>query len=73
MILKVDEISKDHFQLHALLHFFFFLSAIFGQSLEETMAYEHKLNRKMPYIMEQCVNFLTENGLDVEGIFRFVV
>ncbi|XP_056017670.1 rho GTPase-activating protein 24-like isoform X2 [Ostrea edulis] len=47
-----------------------FGGAIFGQSLEETMAYEHKLNRKMPYIMEQCVNFLTENGLDVEGIFR---
>ena len=36
------------------------------------MAYEHKLGRKLPYLMEECVNFLTNNGLDVEGIFRFV-
>lgn len=35
------------------------------------MAFEHKLNRRLPYIMEQCVHFLTKNGLDVEGIFRF--
>lgn len=47
-----------------------FGGAIFGQSLEETMAFEHKLNRRLPYIMEQCVHFLTKNGLDVEGIFR---
>nr|XP_022318825.1 rho GTPase-activating protein 24-like isoform X1 [Crassostrea virginica] len=47
-----------------------FGGAIFGQSLEETMAYEHKLGRKLPYLMEECVNFLTNNGLDVEGIFR---
>ncbi|XP_061175081.1 rho GTPase-activating protein 24-like isoform X2 [Saccostrea echinata] len=47
-----------------------FGGAIFGQSLVETMAYEHKLGRRLPFLMEQCVNFLTENGLEVEGIFR---
>ncbi|XP_062589732.1 rho GTPase-activating protein 24-like isoform X1 [Saccostrea cucullata] len=47
-----------------------FGGAIFGQSLEETMAYEHKLGRRLPFLMEQCVNFLTQNGLEVEGIFR---
>lgn len=44
--------------------------AIFGQSIEETMHYEHKCNRNIPYIVEQCVEFITEYGLDVEGIFR---
>lgn len=54
-----------------MFQFLHFHLAIFGQSLEETMAFEHKLNRRLPYIMEQCVHFLTKNGLDVEGIFRF--
>lgn len=44
--------------------------AIFGQSIEETMVYEHRWNRKIPYIIEQSVEFLTEYGLEVEGIFR---
>ena len=45
--------------------------AIFGQSIEETMSYEHSCKlRDIPYIVEQCVEFITEYGLDVEGIFR---
>lgn len=35
------------------------------------MVFEYKFNRRLLYIMEQCVYFLIKNGLDVEGIFRF--
>lgn len=36
------------------------------------MAYENKTsNRKVPRIMEQCVEYLLEHGLDTEGIFRY--
>lgn len=47
-------------------------SAIFGQSLEETMRYEHirDSSKKVPTIVEMCVDFIRANGLDVEGLFR---
>lgn len=44
--------------------------AIFGQSLAETMQYESKQNRKVPYIVDACVSFVREYGLEIEGIFR---
>ena len=48
-------------------------SAIFGQSLEETMEYEHKKGRRLPYIVEKSIEFLEVYGLDTEGIFRYLM
>ena len=37
------------------------------------MAYEHRTSkRKVPQIVEMCVEFIIENGLEIEGIFRCV-
>lgn len=37
------------------------------------MAFERtRSKRKVPYIVENCVAFLIEKGLEVEGIFRSV-
>ncbi len=48
--------------------------AIFGQTLTETMAYEARTsNRKVPRIIEMCVEFLLKNGVEAEGIFRFIL
>ena len=45
--------------------------AIFGQRLEETMKYEQmKNNRKVPEIVEMCVEFLNKHGVQTEGVFR---
>lgn len=47
------------------------VSAIFGQSLAETMEYERKNGkRKVPYIVEACIDFLRQYGTETEGIFR---
>lgn len=36
------------------------------------MRVEHKRNRRLPYIIEECVEFLYRNdGLEIEGIFRY--
>ena len=49
-----------------------FLLAIFGQKLSETMLYEARTsNRKVPRIVEMCVEFLLNNGAEMEGIFRY--
>jgi len=35
------------------------------------MAFERTRSKlKVPYIVENCVSFLIEKGLEVEGIFR---
>ncbi|KAK3090783.1 hypothetical protein FSP39_014593 [Pinctada imbricata] len=47
-----------------------FGGAIFGQSIEETMEYERRNGRKIPYVVEKCIEFLEIYGLDTEGIFR---
>ena len=50
-----------------------YFPAIFGQPLAETMAFENRTSkRKVPQIVELCIEFLLEHGLRVEGIFRFV-
>lgn len=47
------------------------IAGIFGQSLEETMEYERRVGtRKVPEVVEMCVEFLMQNALDVEGLFR---
>ncbi|KAI5609718.1 rho GTPase-activating protein 22-like [Silurus asotus] len=44
---------------------------IFGQGLEDTVQYEKKFGvRLAPLLVEQCVNFIRERGLDEEGLFR---
>ena len=49
----------------------FLSSAIFGQHLLETMAYENRTSSRMvPEIVEMCVEFLMQHGLEVEGLFR---
>ena len=49
-----------------------FCVAIFGQSLEETLQYEQKLDksRKVPHIVQCCITYLRENSLHEEGLFR---
>ena len=45
--------------------------AIFGESLAETMKFERgRSNRKVPYIVEACIDFLRQYGTEIEGIFR---
>lgn len=45
--------------------------AIFGTRIEEVMEFEKKRSaRKVPLIMEACIDFLTKHGLETEGIFR---
>jgi len=47
---------------------------IFGQRLEDTMKYELEVdpNRQVPEIVQMCVEFLYANGLEIDGLFRFV-
>ncbi|KAK7003363.1 rho GTPase-activating protein 25 [Biomphalaria glabrata] len=44
--------------------------ALFSQSLEEILMYERRENRIIPYIVDECVEFLYKYGLEAEGIFR---
>ena len=46
--------------------------AIFGSSLAMTLENESRLRgpRLIPEVVEMCANFVIENGLDTEGIFR---
>uniref|UniRef100_A0A4W5LLP2 Rho GTPase activating protein 22 n=1 Tax=Hucho hucho TaxID=62062 RepID=A0A4W5LLP2_9TELE len=47
------------------------LPGIFGQSLEDTVQYEKKFGHRLaPLLVEQCVDFIREQGLDEEGLFR---
>lgn len=51
--------------------FVLFLTGIFGQGLEDTVQYEKKFGvRLAPLLVEQCVNFIRERGLNEEGLFR---
>ncbi|XP_036403110.1 rho GTPase-activating protein 22 isoform X3 [Megalops cyprinoides] len=44
---------------------------IFGQRLEDTVQYEKKFGQRLaPLLVEQCVDFIREQGLDEEGLFR---
>nr|XP_020498587.1 rho GTPase-activating protein 22-like isoform X1 [Labrus bergylta] len=45
---------------------------VFGQHLEETMLYEAQCGpqRLVPVLVEQCVCFIREHGLEEEGLFR---
>ncbi|XP_059179780.1 rho GTPase-activating protein 22 isoform X2 [Centropristis striata] len=45
---------------------------VFGQHLEETMLYENQCGpqRLVPVLVEQCVCFIREHGLEEEGLFR---
>ncbi|XP_061765003.1 rho GTPase-activating protein 22 [Nerophis ophidion] len=48
-----------------------FGGGIFGQRLEDTVLYEKKLGPRLaPLLVEQCVDFIRERGLDEEGLFR---
>ncbi|XP_018427628.1 PREDICTED: rho GTPase-activating protein 25 [Nanorana parkeri] len=45
--------------------------AVFGQRLADTIVYERKYGRHLvPLLMEKCADFILENGLNEEGIFR---
>ncbi|KAM4037372.1 rho GTPase-activating protein 25 isoform 2-T2 [Anomaloglossus baeobatrachus] len=45
--------------------------AVFGQRLADTVAYEKKFGRHMvPILMEKCADFILQNGLNEEGVFR---
>uniref|UniRef100_A0A8K9WL53 Rho GTPase activating protein 22b n=1 Tax=Oncorhynchus mykiss TaxID=8022 RepID=A0A8K9WL53_ONCMY len=49
----------------------FLPAGIFGQSLEDTVQYEKKFGHRLaPLLVEQCVDFIRERGLDEEGLFR---
>ncbi|XP_066549785.1 rho GTPase-activating protein 22 isoform X1 [Amia ocellicauda] len=48
-----------------------FGGGIFGQRLEDTVQYEKKFGQRLaPLLVEQCVDFIREQGLDEEGLFR---
>ncbi|KAM8836492.1 rho GTPase-activating protein 22 isoform 3-T3 [Spinachia spinachia] len=48
-----------------------FGGGIFGQRLEDTVQYEKKFGPRLaPLLVEQCVDFIRERGLDEEGLFR---
>ncbi|KAM9585146.1 rho GTPase-activating protein 25 isoform 1-T1 [Trichechus inunguis] len=45
--------------------------AVFGQRLDETVAYEQKFGPHLvPILVEKCAEFIREHGLNEEGIFR---
>nr|XP_040052047.1 rho GTPase-activating protein 25 isoform X2 [Gasterosteus aculeatus aculeatus] len=46
-------------------------SGVFGKGLVDTVTYEQRFGPHMvPILVQKCVEFITENGLDEEGIFR---
>uniref|UniRef100_A0A8C8DWV6 Si:ch211-247j9.1 n=1 Tax=Oryzias sinensis TaxID=183150 RepID=A0A8C8DWV6_9TELE len=46
-------------------------TGVFGQRLEETVLYERRYGvRVVPIVVEQCVNFIRERGLQEVGLFR---
>ncbi|XP_072523045.1 rho GTPase-activating protein 22 [Salminus brasiliensis] len=48
-----------------------FGGGIFGQRLEDTVQYEKKFGPRLaPLLVEQCVDFIRDQGLDEEGLFR---
>ncbi|KAJ8361379.1 hypothetical protein SKAU_G00179040 [Synaphobranchus kaupii] len=48
-----------------------FGGGIFGQRLEDTVQFERKFGQRLaPLLVEQCVDFIREQGLDEEGLFR---
>uniref|UniRef100_A0A8C1S4K4 Rho GTPase activating protein 22 n=1 Tax=Cyprinus carpio TaxID=7962 RepID=A0A8C1S4K4_CYPCA len=48
-----------------------FGGGIFGQRLEDTVLYERKFGPRLaPLLVEQCVDFIREQGLKEEGLFR---
>ncbi|TKS85569.1 Rho GTPase-activating protein 22 [Collichthys lucidus] len=53
-------------------HPFEIVPGVFGQHLEETMLYEAQCGpqRLVPVLVEQCVCFIREHGLEEEGLFR---
>jgi len=49
----------------------FITVGIFGQRLEDTIQYERKFGPRLaPLLVEQCVDFIREQGLKEEGLFR---
>jgi hypothetical protein len=44
---------------------------VFGQRLDETVAYEQKFGPHLvPILVEKCTEFILEHGVNEEGIFR---
>ncbi|KAK3524036.1 hypothetical protein QTP70_017549 [Hemibagrus guttatus] len=53
------------------LHPCLVLQGVFGQRLEETVLYERRYGDHMaPLVVEQCVDFIREQGLMEVGLFR---
>nr|XP_021503431.1 rho GTPase-activating protein 25 isoform X2 [Meriones unguiculatus] len=47
------------------------IPAVFGQRLDETVAYEQKFGfHLVPILVEKCAEFILEHGVSEEGIFR---
>ncbi|XP_038625196.1 rho GTPase-activating protein 24 isoform X1 [Tachyglossus aculeatus] len=48
-----------------------FGGGIFGQKLEDTVRYEKRYGPRLaPMLVEQCVDFIRQRGLEEEGLFR---
>ncbi|XP_051277353.1 rho GTPase-activating protein 25 isoform X2 [Dicentrarchus labrax] len=46
-------------------------SGVFGKGLMDTVTYEQRFGPQMvPILIQKCVEFIKEHGLDEEGIFR---
>jgi hypothetical protein len=74
LILAADTPDDRREWTHAIKRVLFRESggAIFGQHLEETLKYEQQRDatRRVPEIVEMCVEHLRKNGLDSDGLFR---
>ena len=47
------------------------LPAVFGKSLKDTITYDQRFGPHLvPILVQKCVEFIKEQGLDEEGIFR---
>lgn len=49
----------------------FLFPVVFGQRLDETVAYEQKFGpHPVPILVEKCAEFILQHGRNEEGIFR---
>ncbi|XP_051523097.1 rho GTPase-activating protein 22-like isoform X2 [Myxocyprinus asiaticus] len=64
--------GKNQMESSTLLQMNCFISTgIFGQHLDDTIQFERKFGPRLaPLLVEQCVDFIREQGLDEEGLFR---
>lgn len=52
--------------------FHFIPAGVFGGPLRDTMKYDQEYYQcEVPHVLKQCVDIIAEDGISVEGIFRY--